>query len=73
MTELATLIWHKINGPDGPPRLTYDEPYPGDVQRRVPDTAKAQRLLGFTATTTLDQMLDEVIAWVREAIKAGLM
>ena len=73
VTELATLIWHKINGPDSPPRLAYEQPYPGDVQRREPDTAKAERLLGFTATTTLDQMLDEVIAWVREAIRAGLM
>ena len=73
VTELATLIWHKINGPDSPPRLVHDDPYPGDVQRRVPDTAKAARMLGFTATTTLDQMLDEVIAWVREAIRAGLM
>jgi UDP-glucose 4-epimerase len=73
VTELATLIWHKINGPDSPPRLVYERPYPDDVQRREPDTAKARRLLGFTATTTLDQMLDEVIAWVREAIRAGLM
>ncbi len=73
VTELATLIWRKINGPDSPPRLVHDEPYPGDVQRRVPDTGKAERLLGFTATTTLDEMLDEVIAWVREAIEAGLM
>ena len=73
VTELATLIWHKINGPDSPPRLVHDVPYPDDVQRRVPDTAKAERLLGFRATTTLDQMLDEVIAWVREAIEAGLM
>ncbi|HUZ51733.1 MAG TPA: NAD(P)-dependent oxidoreductase [Streptosporangiaceae bacterium] len=73
VTEIATLIWHKINGPDSPPRLVHDEPYPDDVQRRVPDTAKAERLLGFAATTTLDQMLDEVIAWVQEAIEAGLM
>ena len=43
------------------------------MQRRVPDTGKARRLLGFTATTTLEQMLDEVIAWVRDAIAAGLM
>ena len=30
-------------------------------------------MLGFTATTTLDRMLDEVIAWLREAIRAGLI
>ena len=73
VTELATLIWHKINGPDSPPRLVHDQPYPDDVQRRVPDTAKARRVLGFTARTTLEEMLDEVIDWVRDAIAAGPM
>jgi nucleoside-diphosphate-sugar epimerase len=32
---------------------------------------KARRVLGFEATTTLGQMLDEVIPWVRDAINAG--
>ncbi len=73
VTELATLIWHKIKGPDAPPRFVYQEPYPGDVQRRVPDTTKAKQVLGFTATTTLEQMLDDVIAWMRDAIAAGQM
>ena len=73
VTELATLIWHKINGPDSPPRLVYDAAVPR--RRAAPRTRyrESRRLLGFTATTTLDQMLDEVIAWVREAIGAGLM
>jgi UDP-glucose 4-epimerase len=43
------------------------------VQRRIPSTEKARRLLGFEATTTLDQMLDEVIPWVEQAINAGKM
>jgi nucleoside-diphosphate-sugar epimerase len=73
VTELAALIWRKIRGPDSPPRLAHDDPYPCDVQRRVPDTGKARRLLGFTATTTLDQMLDEVIAWARAAMAEGLL
>ncbi|HEX9031942.1 MAG TPA: NAD(P)-dependent oxidoreductase [Streptosporangiaceae bacterium] len=73
VTELAALIWGKVRGPDCPPRIVHDDPFPGDVQRRVPDTAKARRVLGFTAATTLDQMLDEVIAWVRDAMAAGLM
>jgi len=71
VTELATLIWHKIKGPDCPPRFVHHEPYPSDVQRRIPDTSKAKRVLGFAATTTLDEMLDEVIAWMTEAIAAG--
>ena len=71
--ELATLIWHKINGPDAPPRFVHDPPYADDVQCRIPDTAKARAVLGFEATTSLETMLDEVIAWVRDAIAAGLM
>jgi UDP-glucose 4-epimerase len=67
VSELAALIWHKIHGPDSPPRLVFDEPYPGDVQRRVPDTAKARMVLGFTAQTTLEEMVDEVINEVRSA------
>ena len=73
VTELATLIWHKVRGPDSPPRFAHQAPYADDVQRRVPDTAKARRVLGFTARTSLEDMLDEVIDWVREAIAAGLM
>src|SRR5260370_33241868 len=73
VTELATLIWHKIRGPDAPPRFVRDEPDPGDVQCRIPDTAKARQILGFTATSTLDDMLEQVIAWMRNAIAAGLM
>jgi nucleoside-diphosphate-sugar epimerase len=32
---------------------------------------KAERVLGFAATTTLDEMLDEVIPWIEQAISAG--
>jgi len=38
---------------------------------RVPDVRKARELLGFEATTSLEEMLDEVIPWIREEIKAG--
>jgi len=69
--QLAELIWRKVKGASVPLRLVHDDPYPGDVQRRVPDTEKAKKMLGFEATTTLDQMLDEVIPWIDAAIKAG--
>jgi len=68
--ELAGLIWRKVNGA-GQPRLAHDEPFEHDVQRRIPCTEKARRLLGFEATTTVDQMLDEVIPWIAAAIEAG--
>jgi nucleoside-diphosphate-sugar epimerase len=38
---------------------------------RVPDVRKARELLGFEATTTLDEMLDEVIPWIRGEVEAG--
>ena len=69
--QLAELIWRKVKGEGVPLRLVHDDPFQNDVQRRVPDTDKAKKILGFEATTTLDQMLDEVIPWIDAAIKAG--
>ena len=68
--ELATAIWQKIKG-DAPLRLVHDEPFEYDVQRRVPSTDKAKRILGFEATTSLDKMLDEVIPWITRAVASG--
>ncbi|WP_410814300.1 NAD-dependent epimerase/dehydratase family protein [Micromonospora sp. 067-2] len=68
---LAELIWHKIKGPDVPFRYVCDEPFRYDVQKRVPDVAKARDVLGFTATTSLDVMLDEVVPWVTRAVAEG--
>jgi nucleoside-diphosphate-sugar epimerase len=69
--QLAEVIWRKIKGTGVPLRLVHDDPFEYDVQRRVPATGKAKRVLGFEATTTLDEMLDEVIPWIDAAIKAG--
>ena len=41
------------------------------MQRRVPSVDKARKVLGFEATTTLDEMLDEVIPWIEQAIDEG--
>ena len=71
--ELAELIWKKINGSDAPLRVVHDDPFQHDVQRRVPSTEKAKRVLGFEATTSLSAMLDEVIPWIRQAIEAGTL
>jgi nucleoside-diphosphate-sugar epimerase len=69
--ELAEVIWRKIKGRGVPLRVVHDEPYAHDVQRRVPATEKAKRMLGFEATTSLDRMLDEVIPWITRAVQAG--
>ncbi|HEX9538816.1 MAG TPA: NAD-dependent epimerase/dehydratase family protein [Streptosporangiaceae bacterium] len=69
--ELAELIWRKVMGPGVPLRVVQDEPFAHDVQRRIPSTEKAKKILGFEATTTLDEMLDTVIPWIAEAVEAG--
>jgi nucleoside-diphosphate-sugar epimerase len=71
VTELAEVIWRKIKGPNTPLRLIRDDGFEHDVKRRVPDTSKAFELLGFEATTTLDEMLDEVIPWITAAVDEG--
>ena len=72
VTELACAIWRHIHG-ERPLVLVHDEPFEHDVQRRVPDVDKARRVLGFEAATTLDDMLDEVIPWIRRAVADGLL
>jgi nucleoside-diphosphate-sugar epimerase len=68
--ELAESIWDRMK-PGEPFRFVTDPPFEHDVQRRIPSTRKAKDLLGFEATTSLDEMLDEVIPWVSSAIESG--
>jgi UDP-glucose 4-epimerase len=69
--ELAELIWRKIKGAGEPFRYVSDDPFEHDVQRRVPATDKAREVLGFEATTGLDDILDEVIPWIEKAVADG--
>jgi nucleoside-diphosphate-sugar epimerase len=71
VTELAEIIWQKINGDAKPLTLVHDEAFEFDVQKRVPDVSKARDVLGFEANTSLGDMLDEVIPWIGRAIEVG--
>ena len=68
--ELAEAVWRKVKG-DAPLRLVSDDPFPYDVQRRLPDVQKAMDILGFKATTSLDEALDEIIPWIEHQIQLG--
>ncbi len=68
--ELAGMIWSRLRG-DQPLNVVHDEPFEHDVAKRVPATEKARRVLGFEATTSLEEMLDEVIPWIEQAIAVG--
>src|SRR5262249_24182610 len=65
--ELAELIWKKARGSE-PLRWVSDPPYTYDMQRRIPSVEKARRLLGFTAGTSLEVALDEIIPWIQGQI-----
>jgi UDP-glucose 4-epimerase len=69
--ELAELIWRKIHGSNKPFRYVSDQAYEYDVQERSPATEKATRALGFRATTSLGEILEEVIPWIAEEIEIG--
>lgn len=69
--ELAEVIWKKIKGTGVPFRHISDAAYEYDVQKRVPSVKKAKQLLGFECTTSLDEMLDEVIPWIEDALHEG--
>lgn len=70
--ELAEKIWQRLR-PGTEFRFVTDEPFEHDVQKRVPDVSKAREVLEFEATTTLDQMLDDVVPWVVDATDKGLI
>jgi nucleoside-diphosphate-sugar epimerase len=71
VAELAQMIWAKVHGPERPLRLVHDPAFEHDVPVRIPDVRKARERLAFEATTTLPEMLDEVIPWVQSEIAAG--
>jgi len=64
--ELAEIIWKKIRKNEEF-KYNFVDSFEFDVQKRIPSTEKAKKLLDFEAETTLDEMLDIVIPWIVEA------
>jgi nucleoside-diphosphate-sugar epimerase len=70
--ELAKKIWTRLRR-DTLFRFVSDSPFEHDVQKRIPSVEKARCVLGFEATTTLDETLDEVVPWIEHAVREGLV
>jgi nucleoside-diphosphate-sugar epimerase len=64
MLELARRI-HALAAPARPFAVTYVPGFAADIRRRVPDGAKAKRVLGWEPRISLDEGLREVIAAAR--------
>jgi UDP-glucose 4-epimerase len=68
--ELAGLVQSAMGLPQ-PLRARFVpyESLPGkyqDVRKRIPDTRKAETLVGFRASVSLEDGLEETVAWHRE-------
>lgn len=50
-------------------RAVYQEFRPGDVRHSQADISKARRLLGYEPTHTVQQGLDEALAWYKEHVR----
>ena len=57
------LLSQFIEGPA--PAVVHAERRPGDVDRHFADTTKAQRLLGFAPTTSIEAGLARTVEWFR--------
>jgi GDP-L-fucose synthase len=66
--DLTELI-ARLTGFQG--ELVWDSSKPDGQPRRCLDTSRATELLGFTASTPLEQGLRETIAWFREQVPAA--
>jgi UDP-glucose 4-epimerase len=70
--ELANMVWQEVNGSE-PFDFVSEAAYEYDVQKRIPSTEKAKKLLGFESQITLEEGVKEVVSWIREQIQLGKM
>ncbi len=71
INELASEVIARSASPSTIHLVPYSEAYaPGfeDMRRRVPDTSKIREAVGWQATRTLNEILDDVIAYERSRL-----
>ncbi len=69
--DLAERVKMKAGSSSSIEIVPYDEAYaPGfeDMQRRVPSIDRINALLGWAPTRSLEQILDDIVAWERERL-----
>ena len=62
MTDLAARIWRNAKL-TGSPTFHHIPAFAGDVPRRGADATRAQKLLGWTPTVSLDEGLQHYLRW----------
>lgn len=65
MIELAKLLWQLV-GCQKPFRVKYLKGFAHDIKKRIPDTGKIRRWLGWQPKVRLEDGLLEVINWLKK-------
>ena len=66
--QLAERVVEKVGGEIPIEHIAYSEAYRQDfedIQRRVPEVDKLEQAIGSKPSMTLDEILDDIIAWRR--------
>ncbi len=69
--DLAERVKRKTGSNSSIEIVPYDEAYPPgfeDMQRRIPSIDRINALLGWEPTRSLEEILDDVVAWERERL-----
>lgn len=67
MYNLAKLLW-KVSGQEKPFKVKFVPGFKFDIKKRVPDTLKIEKTLGWKAKVSLEEGLKEVIDWLKEEL-----
>ncbi len=70
--ELAEMIWQRIH-PNKSFKYVSDPALQHDITKVAPDVSKAKKHLGYEATTSLEEMLDEVVPWIVKQVEIGAL
>lgn len=62
--ELAKIVWDNIN-PDRKFTYILEPGFEYDVQKRIPDVTKAEKILNFKAEISVEDSVKEVIKWMK--------
>lgn len=70
VVELAKKVWNILNK-EKEFSFILEQGYKYDVQKRIPDVSKAETLLGFRASITLEESIQEVIEYMLNKTNGG--
>lgn len=67
MKDLAEMLW-KLSGSTKSLKIRYLPGFPFDIKKRIPDTTKITRMIGWKAKMPLEKGLKEVIQWIKNTL-----